>query len=230
MSTTDSTDQATGVHGYVPPRPLRNLVVVIVVGALVTGWIGAAFAPSLVLRHPLLLAGLNANNRYLILVTNQLSAPSFYAVALARRVIPTTAFYFLGRWYGPRAVAWFKNRDPGSNEAATYVERIFDRAGWWVVVIAPMTLTGLLAGAARFRPSRFVPVIVVSIAARIIVLRQLGEVFSGPVDSVVHWIDRSRRPLVVISVLAVGMLVWSQRKRRTASLEALTALDDDIED
>lgn len=230
MTASGSTSEQTEVHGYVPPRSARNLVVVVVVGALISGWIGAAFAPTLVLRHPLLLAGLNANNRYLILVTNQLGAPSFYTVALARRVIPTMAFFYLGHWYGPRAVAWFKNRDPGSSEAATYVERIFERAGWWVVVIAPMTLTGLLAGAARFRPSRFAPVILVSIAARIIVLRQLGEVFSGPVDSVVHWIDRSRGPLLVISLLTVGMVIWSQRKRRTASLEALTALDDDLED
>jgi membrane protein DedA with SNARE-associated domain len=212
-----------------PPKFARNLVVTVVVAALVTGWIGAALAPTLVVRHPLWLIGLNANNRYLILSTNQLDGFSFYAAALARRVVPTLAFYLLGYWYGERAVNWLEHREPDSGKGIRWLERQFQRSGWLVVAIAPMTITALLAGAARLRPSRLVPLVVVSIAARLVVLRQLGQTFSGPVDAVVRWIDRTRRPLLVLSLGSVALVIWLQRRQRRDSLEELTALDDDLE-
>lgn len=203
---------------------------VVVVGALLTGWIGAALAPTLVLRHPLWLIGLNANNRYLILSTNQLDGFSFYAVALARRVVPTLAFYLLGYWYGERAVSWLEHREPDSGQGIRFVERLFQRSGWLVVAVAPMTIVTLMAGAARMRPSRLVPLVVLSIAARLVVLRQLGQSFSGPVDSFVHWIDRSRRPLLVLSIGSVLLIAWLQRRRRRDSIVELAALDDEFDD
>ena len=212
-----------------PPKLARNLVASVVVAALAAGWIGAALAPTLVARHPLWLIGLNANNRYLILSTNQLDGFSFYAVALARRVIPTLAFYLLGYWYGVRAVNWLEHREPDSGQGLRVVERLFQRSGWLVVAVAPMTITTLLAGATRLRPSRLVPLVIVSITARLILLRQLGQTFSGPVDSVVRWIDRTRRPLLVLSIGSVVLIVWLQRHRRRDSLEELTTLGDDIE-
>ncbi len=215
---------------FVPPRFARNAVVAIVVAALVSGWIGAAFAPTLVARRPLLLIALNSTNRYLILATNQVGAMSFYSVAILRRVVPTLAFYLIGLWYGQRAVAWLEQRYAGGREGVKVVERLFNLYGWWVVAIAPMTITCLLAGAARLRARRLVPLVIVSIAARLILLRQLGAAFSGPVDAVVGWIDRFRGPLLVVSIGSVAAVVWSQRRRRTASIEALAALDDDIVD
>ena len=151
------------------------------------------------------------------------------AVALARRVIPTLAFYLLGYWYGERAVNWLEHREPDSGQGIRFIERLFQRSGWLVVAVAPMTITTLLAGAARLRPSRLVPLVVVSIAARLILLRQLGQAFSGPVDAVVRWIDRTRRPLLVLSIGSVALIIWLQRRQRRESLEELTALDDDIE-
>ena len=210
-----------------PSRTVRNGAVVIVVAAVVSAWIGAAMAPTLVARHPLVLTALNANNRYLILATNQLDAWSFYSVALTRRVVPTVAFFYIGHWYGGRAVGWLERRDPASGEAVRFIERIFDRAGWWVVAIAPMTMVGLIAGASKFRPSRFIPLIVVSIAARLVALRLLGQAFSGPVDRVVAWIDRWRGPLLVVTVGIVLATAWSQKGRRGRSFEELASLDED---
>lgn len=213
-----------------PPKAARNLVVVVVVAALVSGWIGAALAPTLVLRHPLWLIGLNSSNRYLILSTNQLDGFSFYAVALARRVIPTLAFYLLGYWYGLRAVNWLEHREPDSGQGMRFLERLFQRSGWLVVAVAPTPIVTLMAGAARLRPSRLVPLVVVSIAARLILLRQLGETFSGPVDAVVRWIDRTRRPLLVLSIGSVLLIVWLQRRRRRDSLVELASLDEGFDE
>ena len=153
MTPTDPEVPVGRATTYVPPRAARNAVVVVVAAAVVTGWIGAAFAPTLVARHPLLLIALNSTNRYLILATNQLGPTSFYSVAILRRVIPTLAFYLIGLWYGQRAVAWLERRYANGSESVKVVERLFNLYGWWVVAIAPTTITCLLAGAARCAPA-----------------------------------------------------------------------------
>lgn len=212
------------------PRWLRHSVTVVVIAAFVTALLGTAFSPTLVANRPLWLTALNANNRYLILVTSQVAAPGFFVIALLRRVIPTLAFFLLGHWYGERAVAWIEQREAGGGEAIRMIERVFARVGWWAVAIAPMPITCLLAGAAHYRPRRLVPLVIVSITARLVLIRWLGVQFSGTLQQIVDWIDRSRRPLLVVTIGLVVITLWSQRKRRAESFEELAALEDEAVD
>ena len=212
---------------HVPPRWASHVVIVVMVAAFVSGIIGTALSPSLVVDHPLLMVALNANNRYLILVTNDLGPFGFYTAAILRRVVPSIAFYLLGRWFGHRAVHWLAGREPASTDVVAVVQRLFDRFGWWIVAIAPMTFTCLLAGAAKLRPKVVVPIVVVSITVRLVLIRWLGSQFAGTLDNVVHWIDRSRGPLMVVTVGLVLISAFSQRKRRADSFAELTSLDDD---
>ena len=209
-----------------PPAILRHGVVVIVVAAFVTGLIGTALSPTLIVDHPLWMIALNANNRYLILVTNNVDAWGFYAVALARRVIPSLAFFALGYWYGGRAVRWLEGRDPAGGEMFHVIEGWFSRIGWWIVAIAPMTFVTLLAGAAKFRPRRLIPLVTVSILARLLLLRWVGAQFTGTLEAVVDWIDRTRGPLLVVTVGLVMLSAWMQRGKRSESFEQLTTLDE----
>ncbi|MBS1849071.1 MAG: hypothetical protein JST73_12415 [Actinobacteria bacterium] len=209
-----------------PPRWAGRLVIAIMVAAFATGIVGTALAPTLVARHPLWLIALNANNRYLILATNQAGPVGFFAVATLRRVVPTIAFFLIGRWYGDRAVRWLAGREPASTDVVSVVERLFDRFGWWIVAVAPMTFTCLIAGARRFRPRVLVPLVIVSIMIRLALLRWLGSAFSGTLDSIVHWIDRSRGPLLVVTIGLVLFSAWSQRRRRAASFAELTAMEE----
>ncbi len=197
--------------------------------AFVTGIIGTALSPTLVVDHPLWMVALNANNRYLILVTNDLGPFSFYTTAILRRVVPSIAFYLLGRWYGHRAVKWLAGREPASSDVVSVVQRLFDRFGWGIVAIAPMTFTCLLAGAAKLRPKVVVPIVIVSITARLMLIRWLGSEFSGTLESIVDWIDRTRGPLMLVTVGLVLITAWSQRKRRAESFAELTSLEDEAE-
>jgi membrane protein DedA with SNARE-associated domain len=213
---------------HIPSRWASHLVITVMVAAFVTGIIGTALSPTLVVDHPLVMVALNANNRYLILVTNDLGSFGFYTVAILRRVIPSIAFFLLGRWYGRRAVKWLAGREPASTDVVSVVQRLFDRFGWGIVALAPMTFTCLLAGAARLRPKVVVPVVAVSIAVRLVLIRWLGSEFSGTLDSVVDWIDRSRGTLMVVTVGLVLITAWSQRKRRSESFSELTSLEDEV--
>lgn len=212
---------------HIPSKWASRVVIAVMVLAFVTGIIGTALSPTLVVDHPLLMVALNANNRYLILVTNDIGTVAFFTLAILRRVIPTIAFYLLGRWYGHRAVKWLAGREPASTDVVAVVQRLFDRFGAWIVAFAPMTFTCLLAGASRLRPKVVIPIVVVSITARLILIRWLGSEFSGTLESVVDWIDRTRGPLMVVTVGLVLITAWAQRKQRANSFAELTSLDDE---
>src|SRR5262245_58434602 len=62
----------------------------------ILGWIGDAFAPSLLSRAPLLLIVCNARLRNLVLVAPTVDAVPFITVAVARLVISDPLFYFFG--------------------------------------------------------------------------------------------------------------------------------------
>ena len=75
---------------------------------VIAAWVGDAFAPQWVDKHPLWLIALNARNRNLILVTNNLDAWSYYGVATLRLLASDPLFFVLGFFYGDRAVAWME--------------------------------------------------------------------------------------------------------------------------
>ena len=81
----DSAVVATESRGQrTPPgRHTLKLLVVPIVALIVISNVGDALAPKLVESNPLLLIAMNARNRNLILVTNQLDAVSYYGVATA---------------------------------------------------------------------------------------------------------------------------------------------------
>ena len=53
---------------------------------------------------------MNARNRNLILVTNQLDAVSYYVVATLRLLLSDPLFFLIGYWYGDTALTWMEQR------------------------------------------------------------------------------------------------------------------------
>ena len=54
---------------------------------------------------------MNARNRNLILVTNQLDAVSYYGVATVRLLLSDPLFFLIGYWYGDTALTWMETAD-----------------------------------------------------------------------------------------------------------------------
>ncbi len=210
-----------------PPRILRNVVVALLVAVTACGLIGNAISPGLVARHPLTLIGLNPSNRFLVLAGNRVDWLPYLLVAIPRRTLTVVLYFALGHWYGERAVRWLEHRSPDEGTMVRTIERLFSRAAWPIIVISPIGTVGLLAGAAGMAPLSVLCVMAVSIAGRVVALRLLGDIFSGPVDAFVNWIDAARGPLLVLSIGAVAYLAWGQRRRSKESLEELTHMGDD---
>lgn len=196
-------------------RVLRVLVGIGVAVMVVMGQIGAALSPKLVVDRPLVMLVLSANTRYLLLVTNQLGGVEYAVVAMLRRSIPITLCFIVGWWYGPRALGRFGRRASSGRGLAFHLERGFRRAGWAMVVVAPVVFVAILAGVARLDPRRALPLMYASIAARLVVYRVVAAEATGPIDQVLAWIRRWQAGLIVISVLAVVVTAWSHRRRGT---------------
>ena len=110
--------------------------------------VGDALAPKLVDEHPLLLIAMNARNRNLILVTNQLDAVSYYVVATLRLLLSDPLFFLIGYWYGDTALTWMEQRTKTYGTMLRQWERWFGKAAYPLVFIAPNNVICLFAGAA----------------------------------------------------------------------------------
>ena len=72
---------------------------------------------------------LSSQNRYLILVVNQLDSLSYYSVGLIRLLLPDPLFYLLGYWYGDAAVRWMESRTATVGGMLRRLEQTFRKWG-----------------------------------------------------------------------------------------------------
>ena len=193
-------------------RRLWLLLVPIGIGTVAAN-VGGYGGPAIVAHHPLLEIALNPTNRYLALAANRVDAWAFYVVGFLRLAVTDPFFYLLGFWYGDRALAWMKARSPGSARVIERVERIFAKARYPIVFVAPNGLVMLLAGAIEMPVLPLVALDVAGTIARLVVIKLLAHVFSGPLAATNRFVDRYQWWLVGLS-LAIGAWQISRRRAR----------------
>lgn len=187
------------------------------------------FWATLVDSHPLLLIALSSINRYLILVSDKLDPVSYYTVGTLRLLVSDPLFFLLGYWYGDRALEWMDARAPNYGPMLRRFQRLFGRAAWPLVLIAPNNFICLFAGAAGMRVSLFFAVNLVGTVSRLYLIRVLGDTFSSPIDSVRDFIGEYRWWLFGLSAIAVA---WSLRSEFSGGgeIDQLRQLEDDLAD
>lgn len=200
-------------------------LVILTIGA----YVGDAMMPYLVDNNPLLLIALNARNRNLALVTNQLDAVSYYVVGTVRLLLSDPLFYLLGWFYGDAAVRWAERNTHTLGNMLRWVEKHFRRWGVPLVFAMPNNFICLFAGAAAMKPAVFIVANVTGTITRLVIIRMLGETFSGPLDWIVDFIARYRTPLLVLSFALVAFTILSERKRGGGELTGLTQLPDQVD-
>lgn len=209
--------------------PRRNVwwlvgpIIVLVIAAQT----GDALTTTWAKEHPLVLTMLNARSRVLVLVTNQLDAPSFYLVAAARLLISDPLFYLLGRWHGDAALAWVERKSPSFGEQLRIFEKGFAKAAYPIVFIAPNNYICMFSGASGMRPSMFISLNVTGTFARLYLLRRLGETFEAPIDDVLGFFGRYTIPLLIVSVALVAVIVIKDRKQGSGDLAGLKELAEE---
>lgn len=211
-----------------PQRLERRLIIVggIVILSYIGGLIGLALLPVLANAQPLLLMLLYPVSAALFLIAPKFDPVTFVTIATVRRVVLHVLFYLLGRWYGDRALAWVVQR--GGKDAsgmASLVARFFGRFGWAIVAIFPGPLPSVLAGSARLRWPLFVALDLLGTIVSIAIVRVAATAASGPLATILRFIDQNSRWLTIITVVATIAWVLIQQMRQGKSGEETEQLE-----
>src|SRR6476620_51581 len=169
-----------------PSRRTVTLIVTPIIILVICGWIGDASAAYLVDHHPVWLIALNARNRNLLLVTNYVDTFPYYFVGTLRLLLSDPLFYLLGYFYGDTAVAWMEKKAPTYGKLMRSAEKWFSVAAYPLVFFAPNNFICLFAGAAGMSIPVFLALNISGTIVRLYVLRVAGDVFSGPIDSLLR--------------------------------------------
>jgi membrane protein DedA with SNARE-associated domain len=221
------------VTGPVRRRPSRRAVTLVsipLIFLVIISYVGDAMAPSLVDRHPAWLIALNARTRNLALVTNDLDPWTYYGIGFVRLVVSDPLFFLLGYWYGDAAVEWMERRTRTWGQMLRQVEKWFGKAAYPIVFIAPNNYICLFAGAAGMSLRAFVVLNVTGSFFRLWLVRVFGRAFEAPIDTVVDWIGDNRAILLVITVGLVLVSIALEARSGETEIEALTRLDDELEE
>lgn len=193
---------------------------------VVASYTADALWPSLVESNPLLLIALSAKNRYLVLVVNALPAWEYYVVGTLRLLLPDPFFFVLGWLYGEAALHWMERRTPTVGRIMRTLERWFGRWGAPLVMLFPNNYVCAIAGAARMSPLRFATLNVIGTIGRLVMIAVVGDVFAGPIDSILDFVARWRIQLLVVTVSLVVLSWVLELRNGRREIDALRELED----
>ncbi len=202
------------------------LLLVPIVALTIAGYTADALWPSLVESDPLLLMLLSAKNRYLVLVVNHVDIWWYYVVGTIRLLLPDPFFFALGWLYGDAALHWMERRTPTVGRLMRTLERWFGRWGAPLVVLLPNSYVSTIAGAARMPPVRFAVLNVIGTIGRLVMIAVIGDVFAGPIDSLLDLVARWRVQLLVITISLVVLSWVLELRNGRREIEALRELED----
>jgi len=234
MPTLDSVgDDQDDASATSPPRRLSRRTLSLIIGAIIVlvvgGLIGDALAPTLVNEHPLWLIALNARNRNLVLVVNQVDALPYYLIGTFRLLLSDPLFYILGFHYGDSAIKWMERQAPTYGRLMRNAERWFGIAAYPLVFIAPNNYICLFAGAAGMSIPTFLALNITGTIFRLWILQVIGNVFDKPIDAILGFIQDYRIPLLILSVALVVFSVWNERRKGESEIEGLRHLEEELE-
>ncbi len=216
--------------GHPPAKPIVTLAIAISIASLIAGWVGDAIWVELVESHPLILMALTPRNRYLALVSNEVSTISYYVVGFLRLVASDPVNYLLGLWFGDKAIAWV------GRKSKTYGPLIDDGAAFFrrysapLIFFMPNNIICALAGASGVKARTFLIANIGGTITRLILVRQFSSYFESEIGGVTEWIGRYRTPILVISVLAVLWTVFGEFRGDNSELKNLVHLEDELDE
>ena len=170
---------------------------------------------------------MNARNRNLILVTNQLDAASYYVVGTLRLLLADPLFFLIGYWYGDTALEWMERRTKSFGKTLRQWERWFGKAAYPIVFIAPNQYICLFAGAAGMSVAGFFVANIGGTLVRLYLIRRLGEAFEAPIDDVLGFIRDYRTPLLIVSVVVFAGIMVNELRQTKEEVDAIADAADD---
>ncbi len=183
-----------------------------VIGVLGTGsLLGVAFSLYLLNHFPLLLVALSPLGRHLVLVAPIVDPIALTAVLIARRMLFYLASFQLGRALGPFGIPWIEARAARFGRFVRWVERLFSRAPYLVVLLMTGPTVSALAGVSGMRRTVFVPLATLSLVLRMLLVLAFAEWMREYLEIALAWIDQYWIPGTIVMVLLVAVYRWRRR-------------------
>lgn len=190
-------------------------LVLIASGLLFTlGTIGSNLGPAWVDEHPAAVLALSSRNRNLFGSVPYIDIVPYALIGFTRVFVAGMALFFLGRWYGERAIAWTEKQAGELPALYRWFARAMDRAGWLVVIVfCASNLVWLMAGHRRMNPSRYAALLAVGIVIRLCILWAGGQAFEEQIRSFLEWME-DYQWWVVGGLFALSFAQSARRARR----------------
>jgi len=189
-----------------------------------TSIVGRAFSLYLINHAPLVLVAMSPMGSHVLLATAVTNPVALLAVATARRLVFYAATFFLGRALGPYAVEWVEARARRFGRFVRFLERLFARAPRLVVLGAAGPTVSALAGMSGMRLSTYLTLATVGLAVRLWIWIQFADVFRGPIEQLLVWIDEYWVTGTVVLVVILGFTQWRRLRAARAARAGLREL------
>jgi membrane protein DedA with SNARE-associated domain len=192
---------------------MRKAVLTLTTLLFVIGTIGSNIGPALVDERPRLVLMLSSRNRNLFGSVPYIDLFSYSIIGFTRVLIAGIALYFVGRWYGTKALGWVEGNVGELPPIYKWTERLVDKAGPAILVLMPgSNIVCLLLGHRKMSPQKFVPLLMVGIALKLLVLWRGGKLFEDQIRDFLSYIERYQ--WWVVGGLFIASTLQSARKGR----------------
>jgi membrane protein DedA with SNARE-associated domain len=172
---------------------------------------GVAFAPALLTYSPLLLIAMSPIPRHLVLAAPLTDPIAFVAIATLRRVIACTMYYFLGQTFGESGLEWLSKRYPKARRLVRWIDRLFQRVGALVLVVAPSPPMSALAGNAGLPLWQFVPAVAIGQAIWCSLTYWLGDFLGEWTMPFIAWLRTHVVSTTIACAIAVVLFQLARR-------------------
>lgn len=208
--------------GSVAPAPdlvvspgKRRLVLSLSLFLFVIGTFGSNVGPAWVDERPAVVLALSSRNRNLLGSVPFIDLLPYSLLGFGRLLLAGVALFYLGRWYGDKAISWAEGQVGELPAIYGWFQRAIDRAGWLMVLLMPASnLVCMMAGHRRMRARMFLPLISIGIALKLTVLWIGGKTFEDEIVSFLDFIN-DYQWWVVGGLFAITILQSGNKVRKS---------------
>ncbi|NQV96234.1 MAG: hypothetical protein HQ486_00420 [Acidimicrobiaceae bacterium] len=195
---------------------MRKAILALTTMLFVIGTIGSNIGPALIDEKPILVLILSSRNRNLFGSVPYIDLFPYLIIGFTRVLVAGVALYLVGRWYGKTALGWVEGNMGELPKIYRSLERAVDKAGSVMVVLMPgSNIVCLLVGHRRMEPRRFISLLMLGIAIKLVVLWQGGQLFKEQIKDFLNYVEKYQ--WWVVGLLFVVSLLHSARKGRPKS-------------
>lgn len=178
------------------------------------GTIGSNIGPALVDERPALVLALASRNRNLFGSVPFIDPVTYWLIGFSRILLAAVVLFYLGRWYGERAIGWTERQVGDLPPIYRWFEKGVSKAGWLLFIAMPgSNLVCLMAGHQRVPARRFIPLIMVGIALKLAALWAGGQAFEDQIRSFLNWIE-DYQWYIVIGLFGLSFIQSARHARR----------------